>query len=69
MTFVNDDNLYFDAETNDARLCNEVINDATHRSHATAINYCEVQAIDTRQKTSMVRCFDHIENWLIGLGI
>lgn len=53
--------LYYDAVTNDARLCNEVIHSAIRNSDSVALNYCEVQSCFTAKDTVLVECHDHIE--------
>ncbi len=54
--------IYFDAITNDARLCNEVIDDAIKSNHFFAANYCEVNGIKKNNSGIQINCTDHIEN-------
>ncbi len=53
--------LYYDAVTNDARLCNEVIHGAVQHAGSGAINYCEVQSCSAHDNEMLVQCHDHIE--------
>ncbi|GIV33040.1 MAG: glycerol-3-phosphate dehydrogenase [Chitinophagales bacterium] len=53
--------LYYDAVTNDARLCVEVIDDGTRFNNNIALNYCEVTGVKTGRTLHEVICYDHIE--------
>jgi len=53
--------LYYDAVTNDARLCNEVIHEATAQTASGAINYCEALNFVPLHTATVVHCYDHIE--------
>lgn len=54
--------IYYDAVTNDARLCNEVIHAATQSRNASALNYCEMQQVEQQDDVMKVYCTDHISN-------
>ncbi len=54
--------IYFDAITNDARLCNEVIDDAQKISGNHAVNYCEVLSLERSEQQTRIKSHDHIDN-------
>ncbi len=54
--------IYYDAVTNDARLCNEVLDDAQRTGNAYALNYCEVTGMSADKPVSVIHCFDHLEH-------
>ncbi len=54
--------VYFDAITNDARLCNEVIDDAQKFYGNHAVNYCEVLSLEKSEQQVTIKSRDHIEN-------
>ena len=53
---------YYDAVTNDARLCNEVIHETIRDHGAKAINYCELKSLETNNDEVIATCHDGIEN-------
>lgn len=53
--------LYYDAVTNDARLCSEVIHATVLHSGSMALNYCEVKNCIRHGNKMEVHCIDHIE--------
>ena len=56
--------LFYDAVTNDARLCNEVI--ALAQQHdVTAFNYCEFLSAEDKENFFLIHCNDNIENKLV----
>ena len=54
--------IYYDAITDDARLCNEVINDAQKTGNSFAINYCEVLSLNDSCGIQLLTAIDKIEN-------
>jgi len=54
--------IYYDAVTNDARLCNEVMDEAQKLTGNHAVNYCEVISMEKREKVITLKSRDHIEN-------
>lgn len=54
--------VYFDAITNDARLCNEVICDAQKIAGNHAINYCDVLSLTKNNQHAAIKARDYIEN-------
>lgn len=56
---------YYDAVTNDARLCNEIITIATSEENVKALNYCELVATEKTKDNIILKCFDHIEQGTI----
>ncbi|MEP6923440.1 MAG: glycerol-3-phosphate dehydrogenase/oxidase [Pyrinomonadaceae bacterium] len=55
--------IYYDAVTDDARLCNEVIDDAQKLGKAFAVNYCEVVSLkDEEGGISRLTAHDNLEN-------
>jgi glycerol-3-phosphate dehydrogenase len=54
--------IYYDAITNDARLCNEVIDEAQRIAGNHALNYCEMLSAEKREKTVLIQAHDHLEN-------
>ncbi len=53
--------LFYDAVTNDARLCNEIVALA-QQEKATACNYCEFLSADNTKDFFLIHCLDKIEN-------
>jgi glycerol-3-phosphate dehydrogenase len=53
--------LFYDAVTNDARLCNEIVAEA-QQNDAIAFNYCELISIEDKKKIFLIHCKDKIEN-------
>lgn len=53
---------YYDAVTNDARLCNEIIMIATEQENVKALNYCEFILLEKNKENIALQCYDHIEN-------
>lgn len=54
--------VYYDAVTNDARLCNEVIADAQRIAGNYALNYCEMRSMQKQGETVSVTALDHLES-------
>ncbi len=52
---------YYDAVTNDARLCNEIIHEAIRDYSTTALNYFELTDFNSKSGHVVAKCFDHIE--------
>ena len=58
--------IYYDAVTNDARLCNEVISNSVHQFDSVALNYCEFKQLE-RTAPLKISCLDHLENKYISI--
>jgi len=52
--------IYYDAVTNDARLCSEVIHSTMQRSGSVAFNYCELESTVADGENFVVHCHDHL---------
>ncbi len=53
--------LFYDAVTNDARLCNEIVA-AAQQNKAAAFNYCEFVSAEDKKDFFLIHCKDKIEN-------
>src|ERR1035437_1422244 len=53
--------LFYDAVTNDARLCNEIVSTA-QQNDATAFIYCEFFSVEDKKDFFLIHCIDKIEN-------
>lgn len=53
--------LFYDAVTNDARLCNEVVSIA-QQNNAIAYNYCEFISAEDKKDFFLIHCKDNIKN-------
>jgi len=53
--------LFYDAVTNDARLCNEIVAMA-QQNDAVAFNYCEFISAEDKKDFFLIHCKDKIEN-------
>ncbi len=58
---------YYDAVTNDARLCNEIIMIATQQEDSKALNYCELVDIEKNENHITLKCLDHIKSKSINI--
>ncbi len=54
--------LYYDAFTNDSRLCNEVIHQAVQDYEVEALNYFELKGVKNNSEFPEINCYDHINS-------
>ena len=59
--------MYFDAVTNDARLCSEIIHESINTHSTTALNYFELISFEKHEDKIKVMCFDHIEGKAVNI--